>query len=393
MLSYEDLASKAAQLDQQINESLIRKEFLNTQETVAKSKASYQRSAYLKKLHEKLNIVILSRNKAQEANNRLLSDFDRIQKHLSLMDSKTEALMSKVKSQKEFLDANYPNWREKANMFVSPSYISQENMFNMLDSLRCRLNNTDSISFQNFPVNGKLNLSSDQSLAGLLVNKRDRCEEPDQQFSTRKNEAINGENIEKSRQAKEPQLEKNSTQPFIGISSKRPSTANSFVNIEKTDTLTNITESVDIPANMKTSVMSAPTTEEAISPRQSLDFTPETTTEETSFVDPLQNANQFSFKYQSAVKQEEELDTDFSEGNIESMLSPVKKAPSTPIHSPKEHPRPSSREKIIDSPAGSVDTVIKSPPEFKKAKSAVKLSTSINQVNLFIANHDVICVR
>ena len=61
----------------------------------------------------------------------------------------------------------------------------------------------------------------------------------------------------------------------------------SNVHVEKTDTLTNITESVELPSNLRTDLTVGTATEEALSPRQSLDFSAENTTEDTSVVDPL----------------------------------------------------------------------------------------------------------
>ena len=394
MLSYEELAVKASQLDEKINESLVKKESLKTQELVSNSKASYQRSAYLKKLHEKLNLVIMSRNKAHEANKRLLSDFDRIQKHLALMDSKTEILMSKVDNQKTFLDTHYPNWREKANMFVSPSYISQENMFNMLDTLRCRLKESENVSFQNFPPSSKLNLDGHQSLASMLVNEKNG-ESSISRHNSKLIKDVSTENVVKSDDKKRT----NSNRSIKIMSQKEPHIT-SNVHVEKTDTLTNITESVELPSNLRTDLTVGTATEEALSPRQSLDFSAENTTEDTSVVDPLQNAQKFSYKLPDTRYDDEELDTDFSEGNIENMLSPAKKPATSPVHSPKEQPRRSSKENIIDSPGGSVDTVIKSPPGYQKNKAAVKLSTPISKVSsslllngLFALYYWAICTK
>ena len=380
MLSYEELAVKASQLDERINESLAQKELLKTQEMVSKSRASYQRSAYLKKLHEQLNLVIMSRNKAQEANKRLLNDFDRIQKHLALMDSKTEVLMSKVNNQKTFLDTHYPNWREKANMFASPSYISQENMFNMLDTLRCRLKDSENVSFQNFPRGSKLNLSGHQSLASMLTDKKngnDLSGQAPGPETTLNIGATTGITVHNDANQQNFPIQPNKINP-----QKEPHTTSHII-IDKTDTLTNITESVDLPTNLRTDQAEEPATEEALSPRQSLDYSVENPSDhDTSIIDPLQNAHKFSYKLSNAGARydDDELDTDFSEGNIENMLSPAIQAATSPVHSPREQPRFSSKETIVDSPGGSVDTVIKSPPGYKKNKPAVKLSTPISKV-------------
>ena len=362
MLSYEELAYQASQLDQKINENLIQKELLKTQEMVSKSKVSYQRNAYLKKLHEKLNLVITSRNKAQEANKRLLNDFDRIQKHLALMDSKTELLMAKVNDQKAYLDSHFPNWREKANMFVSPSYISQENMFNMLDTLRCRLSDTGNISFQNFSVSGGINLNGHESLVSMLK-KSDHASKAD---------CINDTQIPCSNSAGD-----------VSIVSKSPRHVE--INIQekvrfpdKTDTLTNITES-ELPTNLGTDAAGGSATDEALSPRQSLDYSVENASNDTSVVDPLQGTHEVSFKFlnHGNVLKDDDIDTDFSEGNIENVLSPVKTVTTPPAQSPIS----SSKEKMVDSPGGSVDTVIRSPPGYnKKSKPNIKLSIPISQV-------------
>ncbi|KAL5249156.1 hypothetical protein ACHWQZ_G018112 [Mnemiopsis leidyi] len=66
----------------------------------------------------------------------------------------------------------------------------------------------------------------------------------------------------------------------------------------------------------------------------------------------------------------------WTEGNVENVLSPVKTFATPPAHSPTSN----SKEKIVDSPGGSVDTVIRSPPSYQKSKPSIKLSIPISQM-------------
>ena len=369
-LNYMELVEKSRQLDDKINESLAHKEILESKEMVSKSKADYQRGAYIKKLHEKLSRVILSRNKAQEANKRLLSDFDRIQRHMAMMEEKTDILINKVNCEKDFLDLNYPNWRERANMFVSPSYISRENMFNMLDSLHCRLNDPDMPSHETFPQNNSTGFSENQDLASML-NKEGVSK------------YINSNNVTKYATNKSKDKNQRSSPE------KRELTHQPSLQIERTvDTLTNITESVEIPlafspdGNLHSS-------SDALSPRPSSDLSLKSTTENMSTVDPLEKSHRFSYQIPSpenmAADTESAIDLSLSEGNIENMLSPQKHVTAnSPVQNIPVSPVSSNpKETILDSPGGSVDTVIKSPIKSPEKKSVPKLAIPITQVRNF----------
>ena len=374
MLSYEEFVEKSQQLDNKINESLAERKILESKEVVSKSKADYQRSAYIKKLHEKLNMVILSRNKAQEANKRLLADFDRIQRHMAMMEEKTGILINKVNHEKDFLDINYPNWRERANMFVSPSYISRENMFNMLDSLHCRLKDPGELLNGKFPHDNITEFSVTQDLASMLNKKEGHKKDILANDVTSRKPSIN-----KSKDSYQNTVSTKSQHEKIEFN-RQPS-----LTIERTvDTLTNITESVEIPLAHSSSG-NKPSTPDALSPRQSLDLSLKSTTENFSMIDPLENSQRFSYMRpgsENADESESGLQLSSSEGNIENMLSPQKQyvAVNSPVLTPDKMVAQSPRENILDSPGGSVDTVIKSPMKYQIKNTVPKLAIPIMQV-------------
>lgn len=386
MLSYEELVDKSRQLDRQIDESLKHREQLRTKEVVLKSKQDYQRNAYVKKLHEKLNLVIVSRVKAQESNKRLLADFDRIQKHLDLMDMKTKSLIAKVDAEKKHLDENYPNWREKANMFVSPAYITQENMFNMLDSLRCRLSHSTGPgngTFHKFSQSG-LKFEDTTNLASMLDHsKHTNYSENEKQKNTTKmrldlsNQDLNyknpEDNFDSNMSMPERKVSKSRDHDIVTQASDHLSKTS--IPIERTsDTLTNITES---SVSIRMRGESRDMTEDALSPRPSLADT-ETDTELSSRLSP--RVKPFSYQLPTPRKEiSDDMESD-SEGGIENLLSPEKRdkkqAPVLPGGTPRESQHD---EKLPESPGGSVDTVVKSPVR-TSSRAPPKLSTPVLQV-------------
>ena len=174
MQKLDELNIKAAAISTKIDFLLEKQKVYKAEEFLQFSSAEYSRQANIKKLKEKLNMVALSRSKANKANQNLLDDFDRVQKHLSLMDKRTEELLNKVDSQKRYLDMHYPNWREKANIITSPNYLNQEELFNMLDSLKCKVFNEDNPpkTFESFAQSTNIRLESKESLVELLKNTR-----------------------------------------------------------------------------------------------------------------------------------------------------------------------------------------------------------------------------
>ena len=143
MTDLDALRAKSMFLEQQIRDQLQRRKDFSMATEVSNANDAFQQQTQLKVMREKLQTVVASRKRANESNKKLLADFDRIQKHLALMDSKTDEMMTSIDDHKKYLDDNFPNWRAKAALITSPNYINQESVFNMLDSLRCRLDNDD----------------------------------------------------------------------------------------------------------------------------------------------------------------------------------------------------------------------------------------------------------
>eukprot|EP00116_Pleurobrachia_bachei_P006546 sb/3466808/ len=261
-----------------------------------------------------------------------------------MMESKTNVLLDKVTTHKAALDDHYPNWREKANMFVAPNYISQENIFNMLDSLRCRLNtNYDS----NLPApKTEVNFNSGESLAAML----------DPQFTPTTAAASKSASSPRKSAKNTPRSPSPQKDQVLPVISER--SAPSSVQAESppkpavpsfdptAETLTQITESGDV--SLKLAEDDNIETEDTISPR------------------PL-------FSYQPAARVATGFEeSESSEGGVEDMLSPQKIAAKSADTTRDRNPSADSR--------ASVDTVIKNPITVTRT-TPTRLATLTSQMS------------